>query len=107
VNHPTEQTPEPSTKPPTAVGRDEATLLVAQAGAAAATEAGLACVLEVSPHSESRYLHVLRGDVWYGVRVSCHEAVYDCCRDYQQLRIDEPPTPEALAQACEAVQQLV
>lgn len=94
-------------EPPVPAGRDEATLLVARAGEAAATEAGLVCVLEVSPHSESRYLHVLRGDVWYGVRVSCHEAVYDCCRDYTQLRIAEPPTPDALAEAVETVQQLV
>lgn len=107
MNHPTDPSPEPSTEPPAAVGRDEATLFVTQAGEAAAAAAGLPCVLEVSPHSESRYLHILRGDVWYGVRVSCHEAVYDCCRDYQQLRIEEPPTPEALAKACEVVERLV
>jgi hypothetical protein len=103
VNHPTDPSPEPST----AVGRDEATLLVAQAGEAAATAAGLVCVLEVSPHSESRYLHVERDGFWYGVRISCHEAVYDCCRDYAQLMISEPPTPEVLANAVKTVQQLV
>lgn len=94
-------------EPLSPAGRDEATLLVSRAGESAAAAAGLVCVLEVSPHSESRYLHVQRGDVWFGVRVSCHEAVYDCCRDYQQLRIEEPPTPEALANACEAVRSLV
>ncbi len=89
------------------VGRDEATLAVALAGDAAAEAAGYTCVLEISPHSESRYLHVLRGDVWYGVRISCHPAVYDCCRDYQQLRIEEPPTPQVIADACYAVRQMV
>ncbi|QDV72719.1 hypothetical protein [Botrimarina mediterranea] len=92
---------------PSPAGPDEATLLVAQAGQAAAAAAGLECVLELSPHSESRYLHVLRGDAWYGIRVSCHEAVYDCCRDYTQLRVGEPPTPEVVAAASAAAEQLV
>jgi hypothetical protein len=96
-----------SQTPSQPIGRDEATLLVAQAGESAAVAADLVCVLELSPHSESRYLHVLRGEVWYGVRVSCHEAVYDCCRDYQQLRVPEPPTPDAIANACETVRELV
>jgi hypothetical protein len=89
------------------IHRDGATLHVALAGNAAAEAAGYKCVLEPSLHSESRYLHVERGGVWYGVRISCHEAVYDCCRDYAQLMISEPPTPEVLARATETVQQLV
>lgn len=87
--------------------RDGATLQVALAGNAAAEAAGYTYVLEPSLHSESRYLHVQRDGVWYGVRVSCHEAVYDCCRDYAQLLIAEPPTLEVLASATETVQQLV
>jgi len=92
---------------PDPINRDGAALNVALAGNAAAEAAGYTCVLESSPHSESRYLHVERGGVWYGVRISCHEAAYDCCRDYTQLRIEEPPTPEVLANATEVVQQLV
>ena len=89
------------------IHRDGATLHVALAGNAAAEAAGYTCVLEPSLHSESRYLHVERDGVWYGVRISCHEAVYDCCRDYAQLMISEPPTPEVLARAIETVQHLV
>lgn len=103
MNH--SEPPIPDSRDP--ISRDRATLQVALAGAAAAEAAGYRCVLEPSLHSESRYLHVERKGVWYGVRVSCHEAVYDCCRDYAQLLIAEPPTPEVLADAVEIVQRLV
>lgn len=95
----------PPTDPPTTAGRDEATRLVAQAGETAAIAAGLACVVERSHGSESRYLHVCRDGVWYGLRVSCHEAVYDCCLDYEPLLLGDPPTAEVIATASESAAQ--
>jgi hypothetical protein len=72
--------------------RRAATLLVARAGVIAASHAGLPCVVERSPGSESVYLHTRRGGRWWGIRVSCHAPAYDCCFDYQQLLLGSAPT---------------
>lgn len=87
--------------------RHDATRLIAEAGMASAEGAALVCHLEHSPNSESLYLHTKRGPHWYGVRVSCHEAVYDCCTDYEQLTVDEPPSPEVVQAACAEAARLV
>ncbi|TWT99346.1 hypothetical protein Pla108_02830 [Botrimarina colliarenosi] len=89
----------PESEPPTPLDRHEATRRVVLAGQAAADAAGLECVLENSLNSESRYLHVCRDGVWYGLRVSCHEAVYDCCQDYEQVRLSERPDEAAITEA--------
>lgn len=78
------------------ITRQEATAQIAALGEAAAAGAGLRCVTERSPNSESTYLHVQRGIIWYGVRLSCHEAVYDCCLDYEQIHLGDPPTTSRL-----------
>lgn len=62
-----------------------ATRQVARCGEAVASLAGLVCVTERSPGSESVYLHLLRDGVWRGLRISCHAPAYDCCHDYEQL----------------------
>lgn len=89
------------------IPRDQATDRVARAGAAAAEAAGLTCVVELSPGSESTYLHTLRGGTWYGVRVSCHEPAYDCSKDYEQVRLPEPLTDESLAEVIATLGQRV
>ncbi len=93
--------------PPTPHSRHDATRRIADAGKASAERAGLVCHLEHSPSSESLYLHTKRGAHWYGVRVSCHEAVYDCCTDYEQLMVDDPPLPDAVEAACAEAARLV
>lgn len=82
------------------VGREAATTAVVQAGESAAQAAGFRFVTEQSRNSESRYLHVLRHGVWYGLRVSCHQPVYDCCRDYEQLLLSESPDSSEVTAAC-------
>ncbi len=82
------------------IPRTEATARLAALGEATAAEAGLRCETERSPNSESTYLHVQRGDTWYGIRLSCHEAAYDCCADYEQIHLGDPPT-ETRLQRCE------
>lgn len=95
----------PVTAPP--IDRQQATARVAEAGEAAAAAAGLRCVTQRSPGSESTYLHVLRDGWWRGVRISCHAAVYDCCIDYAQLRLPDTPCSESVANASERVRTLV
>ena len=87
--------------------RHDATRLIAEAGLGAAEAAGLVCHLERSPTSESLYLHTKRGGYWYGVRISCHEAVYDCCLDYEQLMVEDPPLTEAIEAGSESASQMV
>lgn len=87
--------------------REQATARVARAGATAAEAAGLSCVVELSPGSESTYLHTLREGTWYGVRVSCHEPAYDCSKDYEQVHLPESLSDEVLAELIETVERLV
>lgn len=69
----------------------------ARVGEAAASLAGLECVTERSPGSESVYLHVRhtrRGgeSAWRGLRISCHAPSYECCHDYEQFLLPRAPT---------------
>lgn len=84
----------------------EATDRVVRAGEQAAKAAGFVAVVEESRNSESRYLHVQRDSVWYGLRVSCHEPVYDCCGDYEQLLLSRTPSEVALGEAIERAASL-
>ncbi|MEN0110108.1 MAG: hypothetical protein AAF805_05245 [Planctomycetota bacterium] len=93
------------TAPP--LDRQQATTLVAESGESVAADAGLPCVTQRSPGSESTYLHVLRDGWWRGVRVSCHAAVYDCCIDYAQVRLPEEADAESVRLASERVRRLV
>lgn len=61
------------------------TATIAACGEAAASLAGYECVTERSPTTESTYLHIRRGEHWYGLRISCHSPAYHCCHDYEQL----------------------
>lgn len=79
--------------------RAEATAVVAAAAESAALAAGRRVDVEHSPGSESIYVHVRQEGVWRGLRVSCHEPAYDCSRDYEQVLVPCPPTPEAVAAA--------
>lgn len=65
-------------------------------GTAAASMAGLQCVVERSPSSESVYFHTRHGEVWRGVRVSCHAPAYACSADYEQLLVSRSTTSEEL-----------
>ncbi|MEM9354701.1 MAG: hypothetical protein AAGB04_00680 [Pseudomonadota bacterium] len=42
-------------------------------------------VVEYSDRSEAVYVHVQRAEHWYGIRIACHQAVYACSLDYQQI----------------------
>lgn len=80
--------------PPGSLAGRRACRCVARCGEASASLAGLECVTEHSPGSESTYLHVRRRGLWWGIRISCHRPAYDCCRDYEQLLLPDP-CPEA------------
>lgn len=96
---------DPEDAPP--IERTQATATVAAAGEVAARDAGLTCLTERSPNSESTYLHLLRGETWFGIRISCHEAVYDCCTDYEQLSLTDRPTAEIASAAALRIARLV
>lgn len=80
---------------------------MARRGEEAARQAGLRCLTERSPNSESTYVHVQRDQVWYGIRISCHDPVYDCCTDYQQLSLTDRPTAAIVVEAAERAERLV
>ncbi|MEM8668476.1 MAG: hypothetical protein AAGG48_13240 [Planctomycetota bacterium] len=63
--------------------------------------------IERSSTSEARYLHVLRQDAWYGIRVASHFPKYACSRDYFQVLLEEPPCGVSIAYACRQISDLV
>jgi hypothetical protein len=48
-------------------------------------------IVERSGGSEARYLHIRRGETWFGIRVAAHYPVYACSKDYFQVLLDDPP----------------
>ena len=66
----------------------------------AARQAGWECLCEQSDRSEATYIKIRRGEIWFGVRIACHEPWYACSADYLQILV--PPWVESIEQLAHA-----